>query len=185
VANLPGVNNPPVITSSPGTQINENTNYAYQVTATDAEGNFLVYAAVFPSWLSIDVMTGLISGTAPNVNVDTNFSVTVFVSDGVNEVNQTYVLTVKDISGGGGGGGSGSRAIRGGASTGFASDLSFENQNYLNQFAPKTTLEEETPMTQTGKSLSSILLGIFALLSVSIIIVLAVVLVKRFVQVKL
>ena len=165
------------ITSAPITQVNENTNYAYQVTATDADGNTLTYSLTqAPSWLSINSQTGLISGTAPLVSANSNFSIIISVSDGATSVTQTYVLTVNNISGSG----SGSRAKRGGASTGFVSDLSFENQQYLNQFAPKTAVEEQTPIIKTGKSLYSIFMIIFWLLLLAILIVLVVFLVRKF-----
>ena len=76
-------NHPPIITSSPVTQINESQNYAYQVVATDADGDTLTYSLTqAPNWLSINSQTGLITGVAPNVNADNNFPVSILVSDG-------------------------------------------------------------------------------------------------------
>ena len=96
---IPNVNNPPVITSVPTTQINENTNYVYQVTATDADGNTLTYTLTqAPSWLSINSVTGLVSGTAPNVVSDYIYTITVSVSDGANFDRQTFDLTVRDTN---------------------------------------------------------------------------------------
>src|SRR3989344_957397 len=59
-------NNPPVITSTPVSQINEGANYVYDVEAFDADGDVLTYSLTQkPSWLSINSQTGLITGTAP------------------------------------------------------------------------------------------------------------------------
>ena len=177
VKDIPGMNNPPVITSAPVISINEGVNYVYQVTATDVDGNTLSYSFSGPSWLSINSQTGRITGIAPLVSADTNFSVTIVASDGTTNATQIYVLTVNDVSGGGGG--SGSRATSGGASTGFASDLSFENQNYLNQFAPKTAAEEQAPAAEKSKNLFTILLVVSTLLLVAILLVSVVFLAKK------
>jgi hypothetical protein len=95
----PPTNNPPVITSNPITSINEGTIYNYDVDAYDNDGpSSLIYSLIQnPSWLSIDPNTGMISGTAPLVNGDTDYSVKVKVSDGKDFDTQTYILTVKDI----------------------------------------------------------------------------------------
>jgi len=91
-------NHLPVITSTPITQINEGQNYNYQVSATDADGDALTYSLTQnPSWLSIN-SNGLISGTAPQVNADYPYAVTVKVSDGKNFTTQYYTLTVKDVA---------------------------------------------------------------------------------------
>ena len=91
-------NNPPVITSTPLTQVNERTNYAYQVTTIDIDGDVLTYSLIqFPEWLSINTNTGLIIGTAPEVSADTDFNINVRVSDSKNTTTQSYVLTVVNI----------------------------------------------------------------------------------------
>ncbi len=92
-------NNPPVITSSPVTSVNEDVSYSYDVNALDADGNTLVYSLVqSPAWLSIDSATGLISGKAPLVDSNTDYNIIVGVSDGVNPiVTQPYTLTVMNI----------------------------------------------------------------------------------------
>ncbi len=92
-------NNPPVITSSPITQVDENTQYDYGVNANDADGDTLTYSLLQkPSWLSIDSNTGLITGTTPSVNSDTDYTVKVKVVDGEGgEDTQTYILTVKNV----------------------------------------------------------------------------------------
>ncbi len=98
VVQCPPQNNPPVITSSPVTQVNENQYYSYNVDATDLDGDILTYSLIKkPSWLSINPSTGLITGTANEVDSDTGYSVKVKVSDGEDYDIQSYVLTVKNV----------------------------------------------------------------------------------------
>ena len=90
------INNAPVITSTPITQVDEEEDYSYQVTATDADGDALTYSLVQnPSWLSID-SDGLITGTAPDVNYDKYYQIRIMVSDGEDFDTQTYILKVND-----------------------------------------------------------------------------------------
>ncbi len=94
------VNYSPVITSFPSaTEINEGNSYNYNVNATDSDGDSLEYSLVAaPSWLSINPNSGMISGTAPQVDADTGFNVEAGVSDKVNPiVKQAYTLTVKNV----------------------------------------------------------------------------------------
>ncbi|MCX6746512.1 MAG: putative Ig domain-containing protein [Candidatus Pacearchaeota archaeon] len=97
VNSAPPVNHAPVITSVPISQVNEGASYYYDVAATDADGDVLTYSLTEkPSWLSINSVTGVISGTAPLVSADTNFDIEVEVSDGTNVDTQYYTLKVKD-----------------------------------------------------------------------------------------
>jgi hypothetical protein len=97
VKNVPEANHLPVITSTPVKTVNENSLYLYQVTATDADGNALVYSLTErPSWLTIN-SEGLISGTTPEQEADTNYNVVVQVSDGIGSVRQSYALLVKNL----------------------------------------------------------------------------------------
>lgn len=90
-------NNPPVIISSAITGVNENQDYNYQVTARDDDGDKLTYSLIEkPGWLSISNST--ISGIAPEVLEDKDYSIKVKVSDGKNYAEQPYTLTVKNIS---------------------------------------------------------------------------------------
>lgn len=90
-------NNAPVITSAPVTSVNETIIYSYQVTATDTDGDALTYSLTQnPAWLSINSATGAITGTAPDVAADTNYAVTVSVSDGLAFVTQTFNLVVRE-----------------------------------------------------------------------------------------
>jgi len=92
-------NSAPVITSSPVTGVNEGSNYSYDFNATDADNDTLNYSFTqFPSWLSINSSTGLISGTAPSILVNTSYPITVQVSDGQASATQTYILNETDIT---------------------------------------------------------------------------------------
>jgi hypothetical protein len=95
----PPVNHAPVIASTPITSVNEGNPYSYNVDATDADSDTLTYSlTTAPSWLAINSATGVISGTAPSVTVDTPFSATVKVTDEHGGIDtQTYTLTVKNI----------------------------------------------------------------------------------------
>lgn len=90
-------NNPPVITSTPITEIDEGEEYSYQVTAIDADNDLLTFSLIQkPNWLSMS-SSGLITGTAPLVSADTNYPITIKVSDQEHFDIQDYILTVKDI----------------------------------------------------------------------------------------
>jgi hypothetical protein len=90
-------NHAPVITSTPVNIVVEGHSYSYQVTAIDADGDALTYSLVsHPSWLSIS-SNGLITGTAPSVNTDTDYSITVRVSDGKANSEQIYNLIVSNV----------------------------------------------------------------------------------------
>ncbi len=89
----------PIIYSSPLTQVNENSQYSYDVDAYDSDNDPISYSLTqAPGWLSITPSTGLISGTAPNVSADTNYPITVRASDGKTFSEQSYNLTVKNVS---------------------------------------------------------------------------------------
>lgn len=90
-------NNAPVITSTPITTIDENASYNYQVTATDIDtNNTLTYSLTQnpAGWISINSSMGLVEGMTPLVDNDTNYTISIKVSDGVDFDTQTYNLTV-------------------------------------------------------------------------------------------
>jgi hypothetical protein len=91
------VNHAPVITSSPVTQVNEGQSYVYQSTATDADGDVLDYSLTQnPPWIAIDA-SGRIYGTAPQVDSDTSFDITLRVSDATSYALQSFTITVKNV----------------------------------------------------------------------------------------
>ena len=100
----PPQNRPPVITSSPPTQVNENNSYAYYVSAYDPDGDVMNYRMLEgPNWLS--VVSNSLVGRAPEVSQNTNYSVKIRVSDlreGVGYVggtdDQAWNLSVRNVS---------------------------------------------------------------------------------------
>jgi hypothetical protein len=94
-------NHAPIIISSPVTQVDEQEFYTYNVNAYDADGDTLRYSLIIaPNWLTIDSQTGLIYGTAPEVDENTLFRVIARVSDGRwgGTDSQFYFLTVRDVA---------------------------------------------------------------------------------------
>jgi hypothetical protein len=92
----------PEFTSTPTiTQVNEGSPISYDANATDADGDKLTYSLplAFPELgLSINPDTGVISGTAPQVNANTPYEIEVGVSDGINPVvTQAFTVIVKDV----------------------------------------------------------------------------------------
>ncbi|VAW68287.1 hypothetical protein MNBD_GAMMA10-1263 [hydrothermal vent metagenome] len=75
-------NNRPVIVNPGEQQSSSGDNVSLQLSATDIDGNVLLYTATgLPPGLSLDVKTGLISGALLNSDVG-SYSVAVIVSDG-------------------------------------------------------------------------------------------------------
>ncbi len=98
VFTVTAVNDTPRITSTPDTTAIQDQLYQYQVTATDAdEGAVLRYSLLkAPSFLSIDSVSGLISGTPGNADVGVH-DVSVQVHDQAGATDrQDYRLTVEN-----------------------------------------------------------------------------------------
>ena len=92
-------NNKPVVTSTPGTTGTVATVYNYQATATDADGDSLVFTlSTFPTGMTVNATTGLVTWTP---TVAGAFNVTLNVSDGTDNTQQSWIISV---TGGGGGG---------------------------------------------------------------------------------
>jgi len=85
---------PTIVTTADTTAIEDDL-YSYTVIATDVDLDTLIYSlSSRPNWLSIDSVTGLISGTPTNDNVGDTI-VTVIVNDGHSgQDTQTYTLHV-------------------------------------------------------------------------------------------
>ena len=88
-------NNPPVISSTPVTNVIEDNPYQYQVTATDHDGDSLSFALlVAPTGMSVNATTGLATWTPSNAQIGTH-AVTVQVSDGNGgTANQSFSVIV-------------------------------------------------------------------------------------------
>jgi hypothetical protein len=94
------LNNPPIITSDPVTEADQNELYEYQVTVDDPDvGDKHTFTLeVAPHWLSVNDSTGLISGTPGQEDIG-DTTVTVKVTDSGDESDsQTYDLTVIDVN---------------------------------------------------------------------------------------
>jgi hypothetical protein len=91
-------NHVPIITSVPVTAINEDVAYSYKLVARDYEGTTLTKSAIKkPSWLSFAPATGILSGTPRQANVG-DTTVTLRVSDGTANVDQTFALSVANVN---------------------------------------------------------------------------------------
>lgn len=88
------VNDPPYFVSTPPTQVDQGTQYSYVINAQDPDGDQLTYTAVeLPSFLQFNAATRVVQGTPVYSQVGEH-TVTIKVSDGVEEVLQSYVLEV-------------------------------------------------------------------------------------------
>ncbi|MBU2616140.1 MAG: hypothetical protein KKC19_03480 [Nanoarchaeota archaeon] len=91
------INHAPRITSTPITQVEENSTYQYRIQSSDLDGDILNYKLIdSPNWLS--VTNDRISGTAPEVEVNTLSYVKVRVSDSRGGIaDQSYTLLIKNV----------------------------------------------------------------------------------------
>ncbi|HEY9199219.1 MAG TPA: putative Ig domain-containing protein, partial [Gammaproteobacteria bacterium] len=94
------VNDAPTISGSPATSVAQGAAYAFQPTASDADGNTLTFSiANRPSWASFNTSTGRLSGTPTNSNVGSYASIVISVSDGtVSTALPAFTLTVTNVN---------------------------------------------------------------------------------------
>jgi lysophospholipase L1-like esterase len=93
------VNDPPLITSTPSNTVYVGSAYSYELTATDVDNPTLTLSAlILPGWLGFNPSTGLLSGTPLDANKGLN-NVTLRVSDGSNNIDQHFTITVNGLSG--------------------------------------------------------------------------------------
>ncbi len=77
------VNHPPVISGTPATSVVAGKAYAFQPSATDADGNTLSFSiGNKPAWASFSTSTGRLSGTPGTANVGTYGNIVISVTDG-------------------------------------------------------------------------------------------------------
>ncbi len=102
--NVTAVNDPPNVTN-PGTQANdENQSVSLQVTASDPDGDVLIYSAInLPPDLTIDSSTGLITGTVSfdavvHPAIQDVYAVTVDVTDGLTTTSVNFDWTITDVN---------------------------------------------------------------------------------------
>jgi len=89
-------NHPPVIVSTPVTSATVGQAYSYDVDATDADGDTRTYSLTTtkPSGMIINSSTGLITWTPSSTG---DYDVIVEVSDGTDDVTQSFIITVTSI----------------------------------------------------------------------------------------
>jgi hypothetical protein len=76
-------NRAPVISGTPATSVRAGNAYAFQPSATDADGNALSFSiSNKPAWASFSTSTGRLSGTPGTGNVGTYGNIVISVSDG-------------------------------------------------------------------------------------------------------
>ncbi|WP_111977898.1 putative Ig domain-containing protein [Algibacillus agarilyticus] len=90
------VNDLPQINSTASTQVNESSEYRYELDVSDEDGDTLSYVIVDgPDWLSVE--NGVLTGTPEQANVG-SYTFTIAVSDGSATVNETVTLVVDNIN---------------------------------------------------------------------------------------
>jgi hypothetical protein len=96
-------NNVPVITSSAPTSATEGQLYSYQATASDADGDPLSWAlTTSPTGMTVNA-SGLVQWTPTTAQVGSH-DVTLQVTDGIDNAQQSWTINVAAAGGGGGGG---------------------------------------------------------------------------------
>ena len=90
-------NHPPQIQGTPPTELFSGTNYSFQPTAADPDGDKLTFSANnLPGWASINTDTGLVSGTPTEADVGMSQPITISVSDARAEADlPTFQIQVK------------------------------------------------------------------------------------------
>jgi len=106
-ASLPGfiltvnnVNDAPVISGNPATEVNEDSAYYYKPQVTDVDSTSLTFSITNkPTWASFDEATGTLSGTPDNSHVGTTSGIVISVSDGAASASlPAFNLTVKNVN---------------------------------------------------------------------------------------
>ncbi|MBD2089905.1 putative Ig domain-containing protein [Microcoleus sp. FACHB-1515] len=78
---------PPSISGTPATTIDEDGIYSFTPTAIDPERTSLIFTIQNqPTWATFDTATGTLSGTPTNAAVGTTSGIVISVSDGVNSI---------------------------------------------------------------------------------------------------
>ncbi|WP_369435801.1 Ig-like domain-containing protein [Vibrio cidicii] len=98
---LSNVNDAPVISGSPSTQVDEDSAYQFVPQASDNDpADTLTYSiANKPSWATFDTATGALSGTPSNSDVGTHAGIVISVSDGrVSASLPAFAITVNNVN---------------------------------------------------------------------------------------
>lgn len=93
--NVVEVNDAPVITSHPDTTSEDNIEYNYTIEATDLEEDNITFVSFkMPSWLSLNPVTGLVSGLPTQSDIGL-FEISVGANDGKDITKQDYELRIE------------------------------------------------------------------------------------------
>ncbi len=95
------VNDPPAISGTPPTSINQDGSYNFMPTAVDVDtGTTLTYSITnLPPWASFDATTGAFTGTPGNSDVATYNNIVISVSDGTTtSMLSSFNITVVNVN---------------------------------------------------------------------------------------
>jgi uncharacterized GH25 family protein len=96
------VNDPPIISGTPATSVDEDIPYLFTPTASDPDaGDVLTFSIVNkPAWLSFNPATGSLSGTPTNADVGTTHGIIISVAEasGVTAALAPFDLTVVNVN---------------------------------------------------------------------------------------
>ncbi|KAF7771211.1 hypothetical protein PCIT_a4271 [Pseudoalteromonas citrea] len=94
------VNDAPVISGSPSTQLNEDVVFSFTPNASDADQDNLSFSISNPpSWATFNSTTGALSGTPGNSDVGTYAGISISVSDGQQTATlPSFTLTVNNVN---------------------------------------------------------------------------------------
>lgn len=93
----PVTNSAPTISGTPATSATVGTQYSFQPTAADANGDPLTFSITNrPAWATFNAQTGLLSGTPPTGSAGTSGNIVISVSDGTATMSlPAFTITVK------------------------------------------------------------------------------------------
>ena len=100
VVTIPEVaaNNAPTLSSSANLQAEVGLSYQNMIIVSDIDNDSLTLSApILPNWLVFNSSTGLLSGIPNNSDIG-NHQVTIAVTDGIDTVNQSLIINVKDVA---------------------------------------------------------------------------------------
>ena len=93
------LNTAPLFTSAPVTEGEVGQAYYYAISATDVDGDSMWFEApVLPEWLTLDDLTDGHAALTGTPTAAGDFNVTLFVSDGIDSVQQVFVITVMEAN---------------------------------------------------------------------------------------
>jgi hypothetical protein len=98
--NAVAINNPPQISGTPASSVNEGQAYSFKPTASDADGDALTFSVSgLPAWANFDTATGTLSGTPQAADVGVYSNIVISVSDGQASASlPAFSITVDAIS---------------------------------------------------------------------------------------